>query len=61
MAFSQITIPLANGESGVIQQIDFGIPHFGIIRDNREEVLKVVHLTQRIVALRIIDIDQQVV
>ena len=61
MAFSQITIPLADGESDVIQQIDFGIPHFGIIRDNREEVLKVMHLTQRIVALRIIDIDQQVV
>ena len=61
MAFTQIPVPLADGVSGVIQQVDFRISHLGIVGNNREEVLKVMHFAQCIIAFGIIYIHQQIV
>jgi len=55
--FSHILIPLLDGITFLIQQIQLCITHFRIIGNQQEEVLKIAYAAQSVYTLGIINID----
>ena len=58
--FSYILIPLLNSVPFFRNQIDFDITYFGIIRNQKKIIFKIMNAGNSIVLFRIIDINQKI-
>src|SRR5574344_67944 len=57
---AHILIPLSHSLSGIVAQVQFGIAHLGIIRNQREEVFKIARLVDSHDLVRIFYHDQHI-